>query len=535
MRKPSFIIISGSENVKDGYKDLDIKRIDLYRKLTQLRMIYFEGGFRSHLDILNKIVYGKYFSEASYDERKNMYSIWNMPLLNGVLAVQELQKRGIECKIINNFDSEYDIFCEILSKQEIKIIGISTTFILQWSEISRISKKILKDYPDAILILGGSFVNDLYRTRGSSIFEKPMKKLGIKFILYGNDADIEVTKLYDNIVHSRMDFEGIKNMIFLDDLGNINMTEEALSQQSIDIDVCVFNETIKCFNSEIMQFRVSIGCPFRCAFCSYPAMARGYQRGNKENIREYLQALDNAGIKKIVFIDDTLNVQKDYFSFLLAELKKYKFRWYSFLRVQFINSDIATEMKDSGCDGVYLGLESGDDNILKLMNKKSDIRQYRDGIEALRRVEITTFAAFIVGFPGETEKSIENTISFIDQSGLDYYSLKEFFYIHESPIHGQKEKYKLNGEGFNWEHITMTSEEATKSKLYIYDRIKKCLHINPDLGLWYLIYLRGKSFSWQQIFSYQKIIDILTREDNSNIFVHSKETIEKLNQFRKFK
>jgi p-methyltransferase len=532
MKNPPFFIISSSENVQQGYKDLDITRIMLYRNLVQLRMVYYEHGFRTHLDLLNRIIFGKYFHEATYSERRNFFSIWNMPSLNGILSIQQLIREGVECNIINNFDAEYDVLKDYLSITGIKIVGISTTFILQWSEVYRVTKQILKDFPDTIFILGGAFVHNQSQMEGPASFEKSMRKCGVRFILYGNDADTAIVKLYDALTNKQSEFWKIKNLAYLDDDNVFHGNGCHDVAQDLWFFPEVFRKSISCIRCDLMQLRVSIGCPFKCAFCSYPAMANQYQYADSGFIENTLVTLKDAGIKRLVFIDDTLNASKKLFSTLLKKLKYYNFKWYSFLRAQFVTAAIAAEMVDSGCDGVYLGLESGDNNILMSMNKKAEVINYEKGIEALKKHGITTFAAFIIGFPGETKETINNTINFINRVDLDYYSLKEFFYLHNSPVHWQREKYDLKGEGFKWTHATMSSDEASRMKQYMHDKINNCLYVDSDLGLWYLIYLRSRSFSWEQISYYQHIIGKITREDNIDCFSHSLETLEKLRHFK---
>ncbi|MFH2047096.1 MAG: radical SAM protein [Pseudomonadota bacterium] len=532
MKKSPFIIISSSENVQEGYKDLDINRIELYRHLVQLRMVYYENGFRTHLDVLNRIYFGKYFSEASYSERRKFFSIWNMPSLNGILSIQHLLMEGVECNIINDFDAEYDVLKNLLSDTDIQIVGISTTFILQWSEIKRITKQILKDFPYVIFILGGAFVHNQNRMKGFASFEKSMKKYGIRFILHGNDADTAIVQIYNTLINKQSEFGSIKNLVYLDDQGVFHNNRCHDVAQNPWFDPEVFRRSISIFHNNIIQLRVSIGCPFKCAFCSYPSMASQFQCSENDFIEKTLITLEDAGIKNLVFIDDTLNASRRFFSTLLERLNNHNFKWYAFLRAQFITDEIAAEMADSGCDGVYLGLESGDNDILMRMNKKANIGNYEKGIESIKKHGITTFASFIVGFPMETENTINNTINFINRSGLDYYSLKEFYYLHNSPVHLQRGKYGLEGEGFKWIHETMSSDEASRMKLYMHDKINNCLYVDSDLGLWYLIYLRSRSFSWEQISYYQHIIDKITREDNLSCFSHSSDISEQLRNIK---
>ena len=176
-----------------------------------------------------------------------------------------------------------------------------------------------------------------------------------------------------------------------------------------------------------LQIRTSTGCPFKCSFCTYPVIAKGFQYGELEGLRHQPDHIKNNPVEAIIFIDDTFNLPVKRLKEILAILKDYKFRWYSFFRAQYCDEEIAHLMKESGCDGVYLGIELANDEVLKNMDKTSKVEQYRRGTKMLKDVGITTFAAFVLGFPGETAQSIQDNINFIQEGNLDYYSLKEFY------------------------------------------------------------------------------------------------------------
>jgi len=89
-------------------------------------------------------------------------------------------------------------------------------------------------------------------------------------------------------------------------------------------------------------------------------------------------------VEALIFIDDTFNLPVKRFKEILHILKEYKFRWYSFFRAQYCDEETAQLMKESGCDGVYLGIESSNETILKNMDKKTTSRQNREGIARQR-------------------------------------------------------------------------------------------------------------------------------------------------------
>ena len=152
------------------------------------------------------------------------------------------------------------------------------------------------------------------------------------------------------------------------------------------------------------------------------------------------------------------------------------------------------------------------------MNKKVTVEDYRRGIKMLKESGITVFAAFVIGFPGETEQTINDNIAFIKETGLDYYSLKEFYYTHTAPIHKLKDQWNLIGQGNVWSHKTMTSQEASAHKLRMFEEVTTSVHVDSDSGLWYLAYLRERGFKWDEIRDIQNLISNMMHKDNKDDF-----------------
>jgi anaerobic magnesium-protoporphyrin IX monomethyl ester cyclase len=85
----------------------------------------------------------------------------------------------------------------------------------------------------------------------------------------------------------------------------------------------------------------------------------------------------------------------------------FDFNWFSYFRIKEMDEEAAQLMKDSGCKGVFLGLESNDDQILKNMNKNATDKDYKKGLELLHKYSIPAFACFLLGFPGESPQSVK--------------------------------------------------------------------------------------------------------------------------------
>jgi anaerobic magnesium-protoporphyrin IX monomethyl ester cyclase len=214
------------------------------------------------------------------------------------------------------------------------------------------------------------------------------------------------------------------------------------------------------------------------------------------------------------FVYDTFNVPRDRFETLIDRMieEDLVMPWYSFLRCQYIDETLVKKMKKSGCAGVFLGMESGANKILKNMKKGAIVDFYRDGIRWLKANGILTVGSFIVGFPGETEETVSETQTFIEKSGLDYYFIQPFYYLHHTPVHLSAEKYGLTGNGLYWSHDTMDWKVASGHINRLFMEIKNSTFVNPDYTLWEIAYLQSKGLLNVEIMNYRKMINRMTRD-----------------------
>ena len=167
-------------------------------------------------------------------------------------------------------------------------------------------------------------------------------------------------------------------------------------------------------------------------------------------------------VQNVVFIDDTFNVPLPRFKDIcrLMIKKNYQFNWFSYFRCGNSDKEAVELMAESGCKGVFLGIESGSQQILKNMNKAVTVEKYIKGVELLHRYNILTFDSFIIGFPGETRETVDETIAFIKESRPDYYRAQLWYCEPGTPIEHQRERYGITGDGFVWSHATMDSLDA---------------------------------------------------------------------------
>jgi len=118
--------------------------------------------------------------------------------------------------------------------------------------------------------------------------------------------------------------------------------------------------------------------------------------------------------------------------------------------------------------------------------------------------------AFVIGFPGETRQTVDETAGFITRSGLDFYFLQPFYYLHHTPVHKMADKFKLRGKGLNWSHATMTSPEACRLLDQMFLGIEEPIAVNPDYTLWEVAYLLSKGLTMERIREYRTRVNRMT-------------------------
>lgn len=168
------------------------------------------------------------------------------------------------------------------------------------------------------------------------------------------------------------------------------------------------------------------GCPNNCFFCgSRNIWTRKVRFRSVENVIEEIQSLKKLGLKFINFDDDTFGVNKTYIRKLCSAMIEYcpGIKWKCEIHVRLVDDEIISLMKRAGCHSIQIGIESGNNRILKEMRKNITIEEAYTACSTIRKYGIELYAFFIVGFPQETEGTLADTVKAmkkIDCSVLTY-------------------------------------------------------------------------------------------------------------------
>jgi p-methyltransferase len=222
---------------------------------------------------------------------------------------------------------------------------------------------------------------------------------------------------------------------------------------------------------------------------------------SKESLLLELKTLraQEGGNSKIIHVtDDNVFINEKRVKDVSETFTEANISWVGFMRASTISPENINLIKRSGLIGSLVGVESGDAAQLKRMNKNQTLEETRQGVELLDANGITVLMTLVVGFPGETAATIENTANFINSlsigsssSNYQLYPLSVFPLSDLSRPHFRK-KWKITGYMNSWSHYTMNSNEVTE---YGYDLFKQIPYVPYN-------YTRESNFINSRLFSY---------------------------------
>lgn len=166
----------------------------------------------------------------------------------------------------------------------------------------------------------------------------------------------------------------------------------------------------------------SRGCPHRCIFCSPDKIWKRKVRFRSEEnvISEIKYVKKEFGTQFFYFNDADLIINRKFAENICDLLfREIVVKWAAEVRVDKIDGDLAKKMRFSGCETVFIGVESGDDRTLEKIKKGITIDKIKKGRKILRENGIGVYSYFMIGFPWEKKEDIEKTVSFMREIDPD--------------------------------------------------------------------------------------------------------------------
>jgi radical SAM superfamily enzyme YgiQ (UPF0313 family) len=349
---------------------------------------------------------------------KSVVGVSSPPL--GLAYIASVLKQNHEVKIIDSNILNYaieDVERRLRSFNP-DVVGITsvTPSIYEAYKVAEIAKKVREDCK---VILGGPHATFMPR--------QTMEECKYIDIIVRGEGEETIKELIKNIEKGAPlnEVKGItfreKNKIidteprpFIKNIDDIPFP----SRDLLPIHLYKFNGV------KYTTMLTSRGCPFKCSFCSSSRLFGGYWRGRSpENVIEEMKIIyEEYGIKNIEFIDDTFTLNQERAEKICNEIIKqgWDISWGASSRVDTLSKKLVEKMKKAGCWIVYLGIESGSQEILNAIGKGITLEQVKKAVKILKDVGIQVLGSFIIGFIQDTKKTIKETIKFAKNLNLDY-------------------------------------------------------------------------------------------------------------------
>lgn len=183
----------------------------------------------------------------------------------------------------------------------------------------------------------------------------------------------------------------------------------------------------------------SRGCPYQCVFCDRPHLGKRFRARSAKNVADEMAVCAEAGVKEIVFYDDTFTVDRDRVR-EIAELileRDLKIAWDIRARVSDLKDDDYRLCRRAGLTRVHFGVESGDPDILRSLKKGITIEQAREAFRSARSAGLETLAYFMIGLPGETQTTLQRTQDLARELDPDYVHFSVLIPFPGTPLYRQ--------------------------------------------------------------------------------------------------
>jgi anaerobic magnesium-protoporphyrin IX monomethyl ester cyclase len=214
------------------------------------------------------------------------------------------------------------------------------------------------------------------------------------------------------------------------------------------------------------------GCPYDCEFCSNVIFGGSYRERSARNVVDEIEQDLALGYDRISFADDVFTMRQKRVLEVCTEIKRrgIQFNWECLARVDSVDAATYVEMYHAGCRRVYFGIESGDDTVLKLMNKKITSDESRHAVMAAHQAGLEVGAFFILFYPGETNQTVLNTLHFATSLPLDYLGLTMPYPLPGTAlferVKGQIKRDWHPGESVFGSHVLIYNADFSEAKMW---------------------------------------------------------------------
>jgi radical SAM superfamily enzyme YgiQ (UPF0313 family) len=373
-----------------------------------------------------------------------------------------LRERGYEVSIVDAEALRIGADEAVRSVEGLRpdLIGIAckTLWVVNAHHVAQKLKEKLLDVP---IVAGGNHV--------TALPERSLREFPAFDIVVVGEGEITFLELVEAMKAGK-DLHEVPGLAFRDN-GGVAITPPRDRIVNLDeLPVPAFDllpDIARCYKPPLNSVEkipafslvMSRGCPSKCTFCDRSVFQTRVTRHSPEYAVALIEKLyEDYGVRYLLFDDDNLLLNKTHLFRLLDLLKASRARlpFTCQSRVDTIDEERLTRLQDAGCRMLLYGIESGSQEMLNRMKKGITIEQIRQAISMTRKAGIKATGFFILGHPGETEQTMQETVKLIKE--CKFFDVGVFLF---TPLPGSEAYHDIREHGTfdeNWEKMNALDE-----------------------------------------------------------------------------
>ncbi len=327
----------------------------------------------------------------------------------GLLSIESyLAAHGYGDVVLENFfGCDWDAIEGRLARHAPDVIGVGCTTDSRgfcWDLAAR-AKRVL---PEVRIVLGNVH---------ASFFPREMlERYPVLDFCAVGEGEATMLELVEALEAGQTTFDGIAGLVWRDPASG-EVRENAPRALLEDLDAIPINPHRRLFINEVGRRQghmlSSRGCPFACGFCSSSSFwKRTWRKNGPDRVVEEFEMLVGQGAEVIDILDDLFTMDLERAEEVCDRLiaRGNRTPWYARARVDRITEPLVDKMVAAGCREISFGIEAGDPEMIRRINKRIDLEQAVEVFRMLGTKRLVARANFMIGNPGETPGSIEASI-----------------------------------------------------------------------------------------------------------------------------
>lgn len=409
----------------------------------------------------------------------------------GILYISGyLEDQGIQNEVYDTTFSSKKAFRTYLLTYKPKLIGIYVNLMTKLNVLETI-RFVKENLLETIIILGGPEVR--YSAEN-------FLRYGADYIVIG-EGEETMTELVNALMLIPADIgddfpgqadatsrKSIAGIAFLD---NDNFVQNPERQKIKDLnDLSIPNrkkinlrqylDAWKKFHGKnALSVSTMRGCPYTCKWCSRAVYGLSYRRRNPDKVvEELVQIKKEYNPDSLWFVDDVFTISHKWLTGFRDELLKQNLLipYECITRADRLNEEVILMLKETGCFRVWIGAESGSQKVIDLMDRRVDVNQVREMIQLTRKHGVEAGTFIMLGYPGETEEDIEETIRHLKASNPDYFTITVAYPIKGTELYQEIEAFQTTNLDWSTSTDRQVDFKRTYSRKYYDYAVKRVIN-----------------------------------------------------------